>query len=153
MLELSGNELHLVSVVNHRLLNASIYGSVAVLKSARPSLSKTHMSIRATSLGVTSFDFPKDPFVTWAFTRTSAICEQLGEAVAGCSVVEDDHVERAGYLTYCERVYLNPITGTGPESRPWFRHKVVFFLHSFYVPSFDVFFSACLLLAPRTGRT
>ncbi|CAE7472831.1 GIP [Symbiodinium sp. CCMP2456] len=115
MLEMSGNELHLVSVVNHRLLNASIYGSVAVLKSARPSLSKTHMSIRATSLGVTSFDFPQDRFVTWAFTRTSAICEQLGEAVAGCSVVEDDHVERAGYLTYCERVYLNPITGTGPD--------------------------------------
>ena len=77
MLEMSGDDLHLVSVVNHRLLNASIYGSVAVLKSARPTLSKTHMSIRATSLGVTSFDFPQDRFVTWAFTRTPAICEQL----------------------------------------------------------------------------
>ena len=47
-----GDELHLVSMVNHRLLNASIYGSVAVLKSKAATLSKTHMSIRATSLGV-----------------------------------------------------------------------------------------------------
>ena len=53
-------ELHVVSLVNHRLLNASIYGSIALLKSAAPTLSKTRMSIRATSLGVTSFDFPSD---------------------------------------------------------------------------------------------
>ena len=64
---------------------------------------------------VTSFDFPKDQFVTWAFTRNPDICEQLGQAVSGCSVVEDSHVESGGYLTYCERVYLNPLTGTGPD--------------------------------------
>ena len=144
MLEMSGDELHLVSVVNHRLLNASIYGSVAVLKSARPTLSKTHMSIRATSLGVTSFDFPQDRFVTWAFTRTPAICEQLGQAVAGCSVVEDDHVQRAGHLTYCERVYLNPITGTGPESRLWLRQSCV--LPAISVQS-DMQFLTCILAA------
>ena len=87
-----------------------------VLKSSQPTLSKTHMSIRATSLGVTSFDFPQHRFATWAFTRNAEVCEQLGQAVAGCSLVEDSHVELAGYLTYCERVYLNPLTGTGPDS-------------------------------------
>ena len=115
MLNMSGDELHLVSMVNHRLLNASIYGSVAVLKSGGATLSKTHMSIRATSLGVTSFEFPDEKFVTWAFTRNPDICEQLGQSVAGCSVVEDSHVQPGGYLTYCERVYLNPLTGTGPD--------------------------------------
>jgi hypothetical protein len=72
-----------VSLVNHRLLNASIYGSIALLKSAAPTLSKTRMSIRATNLGVTSFDFPSDvTFVSWAFTRNPEHCARLAQAKA-----------------------------------------------------------------------
>lgn len=114
-------ELHIVSLVNHRLLNASIYGSIALLRSGSrhaSTLSKTHMNIRGTSLGVTSFEWPHaGKFVTWAFTRNPEHCVLLGEqkVVDGCSVIDESHVERDGYLTYAERVYLNPITGTGPD--------------------------------------
>ena len=52
-----------------------------------------------------------------AFTRNPEHCTQLEAAsvVDGCSVVLDDHVGRDGYLTYCERAYLNPVTATGPN--------------------------------------
>ena len=120
----SNNEFHLVTLVNHRLLNSSSYGSIALLTSGKSSaVSKTKMSIRATSLGVTSFDFPslaqhQQKFITWVFTRNPAHCSWLSSeagAVDGCSVVEDSHVSRNKFLTYCERVYLNPVTGTGPD--------------------------------------
>jgi hypothetical protein len=121
---LTDDELHLVTLVNHRLLNASSYGSIALLTSGKSkTLSKTKMSIRATSLGVTSFDFPSEAqhgqtFIAWAFTRNPAHCARLASnvgAVDGCSVVTESHVPRNGFLTYCERVYLNPVTGTGPN--------------------------------------
>jgi hypothetical protein len=35
--------------------------------------------------------------------------------VDGRSVVDDSHVAREGFLTYCERIYLNPVTATGPD--------------------------------------
>ena len=44
----TADELHVVTLVNHRLLNAASYGSIAVLKSASPgagTLSKTHMKV------------------------------------------------------------------------------------------------------------
>jgi len=110
--------------VNHRLLNSSNYGSIALLTSGKSSaVSKTNMSIRATSLGVTSFDFPSEAqhqqkFIAWAFTRNPAHCSWLNShasTVDGCAVVDDSHVSRNKFLTYCERVYLNPVTGTGPN--------------------------------------
>ena len=77
------------------------------------------MSVRATSLGVTSFDFnTSHDFVTWAFSRSAAVCARLqgaAGAVDGCSVVDDSHVPPEGHLTYCERVYLNKLTGLGPQ--------------------------------------
>ena len=68
-----------------------------------------------------SFDFGNasaaSSFVSWVFTRSRAHCERLVEtqAVDGCSVVDDEEVGRNDYLTYCERVYLNPTTGLGPD--------------------------------------
>ena len=123
MLQLKkADELHLVTAVNHRQLKAAIYGSIAILKPhpvSSPILSKARMSVRATSIGVTSFEFNStNTFITWAFTRNAKHCERLSlfeGAVDGCSVVEESHVPRDGYLTYCERVYLNPITGLGPH--------------------------------------
>ncbi|CAK9080736.1 unnamed protein product [Durusdinium trenchii] len=121
MLTLSEDEVHLVSVVNHRRSNVSVYGSLAVLKSSKPTLSKTRMNIRATSLGVTSFDFrPEEPFVSWAFARRPELCEELfttekTTVLHGCSVVQEDQVHPESFLTYCERIYLNPVTGTGPH--------------------------------------
>eukprot|EP00435_Cladocopium_sp_Y103_P049365 s542_g14.t2 len=117
MLTLEDDEVHLVGLVNHRYWNVSVYGSLAALRSSKSTLSKTRMNIRATPLGVTSFDFPEAlPFVSWAFTRSSELCDQLGSLPnVGCTVVEERHVATNGFLTYCERIYLNPTTGTGPH--------------------------------------
>ena len=74
------DELHLLMLVNHRTLNVSVYGSIAVLKPAirwAESLDKTHMKVRATALGVTSFDFPASKFVSWVFTRNAQHCTLL----------------------------------------------------------------------------
>lgn len=116
------HQVHLVTMVNHRQLKAATYGSMALLKPhplTSATLSKERMSVRATSLGVTSFDFnTTSQFVSWAFTRSAAVCKRLeaaGDAVHGCSVVDEAHVPLDGYLTYCERVYLNPVTGLGPH--------------------------------------
>ena len=46
------------------------------------------------------------PFVSWAFTRSAELCDQLTTEVPrlhGCSVVEPGHVAQQGFLTYCER--------------------------------------------------
>jgi len=122
MLRLSSDdEIHVITAVNHRQLKAAAYGSIALLKphpASSPLLSKARMSVRATSLGVTSFDFDSTAdFVSWGFTRSAAHCTALlaAGALDGCSVVEASHVGRDSYLTYCERVYLNPATGTGPS--------------------------------------
>ena len=117
-----------MSLVHHRRLGAASYGSIALLKpsSNAATLSKTRMAVRATPIGVTSFEFPAPKadggsggeaadFVTWAFTRNPAHCATLGEAVDGCTVVQEHEAARDGYLTYCERVYLNPATATGPD--------------------------------------
>ena len=120
------DELHLVTLVHHRQLNSSVYGSVALLKPHPTSaavLSKARMSVRATPIGVTSFDFgdTQTSFVSWAFTRSQQLCDILtgaegaGPVVDGCTVVDETDAPRDGYLTYCERVYLNPVTGTGPH--------------------------------------
>ena len=142
----SDDELHLVSMVDHRATNASVYGSIAVLRPSRKwatRLSKTHMAVRATPIGVTSFEFPTQssataeaavpkPFVAWAFTRNPAHCALLlgksaegdaprggqppaERAVDGCTVVRESDVPRGTRLAYCERVYLNPTTATGPH--------------------------------------
>ena len=119
------DEIHVVTLVHHRLQNTAIYGSIAMVKPWRPhlpTLSKTLMAVLGTSIGVTSLDFPHTAsrFVTWVFTRNAAHCAQLMEGgvlpvVDGCSVVDEADVPHHGYLTYCERVYLNPKTGLGPE--------------------------------------
>ena len=116
----SDDELHIVVICHHRSLNASVYGSIAMVKPSSRSartLSKSFMTVRATSLGVTSFDFGMEPtpFVAWAFTRNPRHCSQLNGVVHGCSIVWDEQVPRDGYLTYCERVYLNPASGLGPD--------------------------------------
>ena len=54
------------------------------------------MSIRATSIGVTSFDLPaerENPFWTWAFTRNPSHCARLAGAVDGCTLVTDAEVQ------------------------------------------------------------
>mmetsp|Transcript_24329 Transcript_24329/g.36081 ORF Transcript_24329/g.36081 Transcript_24329/m.36081 type:complete len:852 (+) Transcript_24329:171-2726(+) len=113
------NEFHLVTMVNHRQSNAAIYGSIAILKSSSEFISKTHMSkhIRATSIGITSFDFPeKERFVSWVFTRNPDHCKTLKErGIHGCSIITERQASLKSYITYCERIYLNPLTGTGPD--------------------------------------
>jgi len=115
------HELHVVTIVNHRLLNASTYSSIAILKAASDStskLSKTHMKVFATPIGVTSFDFPSQSrFVSWAFTSNPEHCTLMMEnkAVDGCSLLAETEIRQSGYLTYCERIYLNPATATGPH--------------------------------------
>jgi len=125
------DELHVVTLCHHRALDTAIYGSVALVKPSWPraaTLSKDFMRVRATSLGVTSFEFnTSSTFATWVFTRNPWHCARLLETrpdggaaeqravVDGCSVVDDEQVHRDGHLTYCERVYLNPATGLGPD--------------------------------------
>jgi len=117
----SDGDIHVIVAVNHRQLNSSIYGSLALLKPhplASPVLNKSRMSVRATSLGVTSFDFnTSSKYVSWGFARSASLCDRLrlAGALGGCSVVDPSHVPKGGYLTYCERVYLNPLTGLGPD--------------------------------------
>ena len=61
MLSLDGpSELHVVTMVNHRTTRSATYGSIALLKPSpghAPTLSKTRMKVRATDIGITSFDF------------------------------------------------------------------------------------------------
>jgi hypothetical protein len=42
------------------------------------------------------------PFASWAFTRSTELCDQLSTPI-GCTVVEERHVASNGFLTYCER--------------------------------------------------
>jgi len=135
------NELHVVTMVNHRVLNASIYGSVALLTSRSRHIDPKHMTsnIRATSVGVTSYDFlggsehgpSSSLFVAWVFTRNPNHCriirqqqqqqqqqpQQLSSRrrLFGCTVINKRHISSSRYVTYCERIYLNPLTGTGPD--------------------------------------
>ena len=130
-------------MAQHRALGAAVYGSVAMVKPSHatsPTLSKSFMRVRATSLGITSFDFgggeestssssssssasssssssSSSRFVAWAFSRSQQHCDRLlaSGAVAGCSFVSEAEVRRDGYLTYCERVYLDPASGLGPD--------------------------------------
>jgi len=128
LLRLGEDELHAVTMVDHRKVNASVYGSVALVRpssAAAPTLSKSFMQVRATPLGVTSFDLANaapSPFASWVFTRNPSHCERLlaasgvaARSVGGCTVVTEEHVPRGGHLTYCERVYLDPASGRGPE--------------------------------------
>ena len=80
------------------------------------------MAVRATEIGITSFEFSTDgdgtvesEFITWVFTRNPEHCRSLEGTVNGCSVVLESDVPRHAYLTYCERMYMNPLTGTGPH--------------------------------------
>ena len=122
------SELHLVTWVDHRQLKAAVYGSVALVQpafSGRATLSKTLMAVRGTSIGITSFDVnlssrSSSRFISWVFSRSHVHCSALrgvvgGPVVDGCTVVDASEVPREGFLTYCERVYLNPLTGRGPE--------------------------------------
>jgi hypothetical protein len=141
------NELHVVTMVNHRVLNTSIYGSVALLTSRSRHVDPKHMTrnIRATSVGVTSYDFldgsehddddgpSSSLFVTWVFTRNPNHCRIIKQQqqqqqqqqhpqqlpsrrrLFGCTVINKRHISSSRYVTYCERIYLNPLTGTGPD--------------------------------------
>lgn len=130
LLHLAPGQLHVVTLVDHRALNTSIYSSVTILRPSNKrssTLSKSKMDVRSTSLGVTSLDFERDDvdderegtgfFVAWAFTRNPAHCDRLRAAKAtdGCTVVPESEISLDGYMVYCERMYLNPITGLGPD--------------------------------------
>ena len=135
LLSLSDEEMHVVSLVDHRRLGAAVYGSIALVRPSRASartLSKTFMSVRGTRIGVTSLDIPRrssdlsggsallpnaESFAVWVFTRSRWHCDTLAyvRLVDGCSVVNEDDVPIGGHLTYAERVYLNPVTGLGPD--------------------------------------
>ena len=58
---------------HHRQLNASTYSSIAVLKPAAAgatTLSKSHMAVRATAVGVTSLEWPRaGRFVSWCVVQ------------------------------------------------------------------------------------
>ena len=127
------DELHVMTMVDHRRTQAATYSSVALLTSPDGAiLNKTHMNVRGTSLGVLSnVDFHDDlpatgggddenddddaPFLAWIFTRNADHCTTLSEFVQGCTVLQEREVPRHGHFAYCERLYLNPVTGTGPD--------------------------------------
>mmetsp|Transcript_423 Transcript_423/g.1085 ORF Transcript_423/g.1085 Transcript_423/m.1085 type:complete len:953 (+) Transcript_423:294-3152(+) len=160
LLQLEEHQVHLVTLVDHKAANTSVYSSVAILappNRKQDTLSRSRMAIRGTRLGVTSLDFAESRgqranrpgvnkngdnddsadahrnrhFVSWAFSRNPVFCDRLlaGSAAAaatedgnentvvvdGCTVVEASDVPLGGYMTYCERVYLNPVTGLGPD--------------------------------------
>jgi hypothetical protein len=77
------NELHVVTMVNHRVLNASIYGSVALLTSRPSHVDPKHMTrnIRATSVGVTSYDF----WMAVNTTTTTTMARRRHYLSRGCS--------------------------------------------------------------------
>ncbi|CAB9501839.1 expressed unknown protein [Seminavis robusta] len=121
------NEMHVIAMVDHRKTNTSIYSNLALMKSPRKQIiQKSRMDIRGTPVGVMSNRefFPQDnnnnnnpqsPFLSWAFTRNPDHCTALKNLVDGCTVVSEQDVKLEAYVAYCERLYLNPITGTGPD--------------------------------------
>lgn len=134
-LALSLNELHVVTLVDHRVLNNSIYSSLALLTSNTKVLNPQHLTknVRATSVGITSPDLfgetnrmmtnkeenddnlPSLPFATWIFTRNRNHCKLLNHLRYGCTVIDSSHDSSNNYVTYLERIYLNPLTGTRPD--------------------------------------
>ncbi len=127
-LALSLDELHVVTIVDHRALNNSVYGSLALLTSSTKVLDPQHLTknVRATSVGITSPDLfgdqittnnsPTLPFATWIFTRNPHHCKGLAHHRYGCTVIDSSHFSSSNkYVTYLERIYLNPLTGTRPD--------------------------------------
>ena len=110
------SQLHLVTLVDHRAINSTVYSSIAVMSSSSQTLSKTKMDITATEVGVTSFDFGEnresEQFVRIAFTTSPEHCKRLGGTVDRCEILDG---VKNGHFTYCERLYLNPASGTGPD--------------------------------------
>ena len=121
------NEFHLISMVDHRQTNASIYSSIALLKTHKAVLNKHKLEVRGTSIGVitnhelqekqASTTVSSSPFFSWIFTRNPEHCEQTRQLqlVQGCTVLDEKELPRDSYFAYCERLYLNPVTGTGPD--------------------------------------
>ena len=134
-LALSLDELHVVTLVDHRALNNSVYGSLALLTSSTKVLDPLYLTkkVRATSIGITSPDLfgdqiitnkeknennssPTLPFAAWIFTRNPHHCKVLANHRYGCTVIDSSHVSSSNkYVTYLERIYLNPLTGTRPD--------------------------------------
>jgi hypothetical protein len=137
------DELHVVTIVDHRALNNSVYGSLALLGSSSGVLDPKHLtrSVKATSVGVTSLELfggnvandsggkganASSLFATWIFTRNPDHCRILSIASSsssspdhlrhGCTVIDSSHLSSFNkYVTYLERIYLNPLTGTRPD--------------------------------------
>jgi len=127
------DEFHLVVMVDHRQTKASIYSSIALLKTHKAILNKTKLEVRGTSIGVLSnheYHRPSmttksqdtddnnssnNPFFSWIFTRNPEHCRTTRHVVQGCTVINDQEVSRDSYFAYCERLYLNPTTGIGPD--------------------------------------
>ena len=135
------NEVHVVTLVDHCSLNNSVYGSLALLASSSKVLDPLHLTknVRATSIGVTSPDLFVDrksaqkseedtnqesrrsltlPFAAWVFTQNPYHCKILSRHHLryGCTVIDSTHLSSSNkYVTYLERIYLNPLTGTRPD--------------------------------------
>ncbi|KAL7545331.1 hypothetical protein ACHAWF_008682 [Thalassiosira exigua] len=117
------NEFHLATLVDHKRSNMSIYSNIALLTTHKPILNKTILNVRGTSIGVISNHEYQDhsnntsPFFSWIFTRNPSHCKNIQQlnSIQGCTVMDEKEVPRDAYFAYCERLYLNPITGTGPE--------------------------------------
>lgn len=118
------HEMHAI----HRYLNASTYSSLYVLKRLFLTLSKNHMQVHATWLGIAHFQFSNinTTFGSWDFTAKPDYCARIlqisnyGNAdseqistVNGCTMIMEHYLSQKHYMTYCERVHLNPITTTG----------------------------------------
>ena len=128
-LNLKGNdELHIITMIDHRRTQVSTYSSVALLASPGGAiLNKTHMNVRGTTMGfLSNVDYHDHlstangscsaaPFFSWIFTRNPDHCSSLSQFVQGCTVLEEREVARHRHFAYCERLYLNPVTGTGPD--------------------------------------
>ena len=115
----SDDTLHLVSLVDHQKLGAATYGSVALLVPApahAAALSKT----RARSAPPRSASRLRSAgrageSVLDVGVHTEPVALRGAGAVDGCTLVTDAEVQRGSFLTYCERIYLNPVTATGPD--------------------------------------
>ena len=114
------DELHWIALVDHRYTKAATYSNVALLTSPSGELNKTHLEIRGTPIGVlTNHEYhdksKSGPFFSWIFTRNKYHCETLSDLVDGCSIISEQDLPLSKFFAYCERLYLNPVTGTGPD--------------------------------------
>lgn len=119
------DEFHLVTMVDHRATGSSTYSNIIQYVSLVETIDRRKVTLPlippTSTVVVTNHDFhdgdafSTSPFFTWIFTRNPAHCDLTVGQVKGCTVISLDKVGLHDYITYGERAYLNPATGTGPD--------------------------------------